>query len=271
MNPSDDCIRIHFLPADDHLSAVSSSSSSSSYQFTDSSCHLPANCPPPSGYDVTNRQYGMSHEMNPSHRNDFAFIYDSYHSHGHSYEATDNIRSSSSGVDWMMSERKNNSSNAFIYHEHVNDSNPREEISRDVSTYYPDESLDSGLTTGSSVNWAYNSSPVRNISTNTGVSYPSPGERRNAYRRGNTDPVNVASTKMRKNDHPSDEKMHDKRSNDRSQRFSVTVEFLKSCNLYDITMKTARFIEQNSQFQEQIDLFSGEITTILAPSFVNRL
>lgn len=267
MNPSENYITSHFVPAGHRLNVVSSFSP---YQSSDPNCHLPVNCPPPTNNDDMTRQYGMFHEMHPpSHRNDSpsSCFYDSYHGHGHTYAPVDSA--SSSNIDWMSEGKSISSSNTFIYNEHVNDSNLCAKSSCDVSTYYPDESFDSGMATVSSGHWAYHS-PVRNAPSNAAVSHPASSESKNTRRRANTDHVNLEPAKMRKHNQ-ANERAKQKCPQNQSERFAMTVEFLKSCNLYDITMKTFQFIEQNSQLQEQIDLFRGEITTILAPSFINRL
>ena len=57
---------------------------------------------------------------------------------------------------------------------------------------------------------------------------------------------------------------------DLEQKFAVTVEFLKSCNLYDITMATADIIRRNCQLQEQIDALRDETANVTL-SYRNKL
>ena len=57
---------------------------------------------------------------------------------------------------------------------------------------------------------------------------------------------------------------------DLEQKFSMTVEFLKSCNLYDITMATADIIRRNYQLQEQIDALRDETANVTL-SYRNKL
>ena len=94
----------------------------------------------------------------------------------------------------------------------------------------------------------------------------SPGgraSRRSSSKRINTDPPPNSPMKLRKSSRSSqstNSSSGEAAACDIETKFAMTVEFLKSCNLYDITMRTAEINRLNCQLQEQIDSLQDEMT-----------
>lgn len=86
--------------------------------------------------------------------------------------------------------------------------------------------------------------------------------RRTSSKRVNVDNSPVTSIKLRKNSRSNQSATNStcEVTGDIESKFAMTVEFLKSCNLYDITMRTAEFNRHNCQLQEQIDSLRDEMT-----------